>query len=106
MLNKTKLFVRVADLPPLQQNTDRSKMVLSKIIHGVKSSVTRKINAITGNKNIVWQRSFYDHVVRNDRSLENIREYIVNNPVNWAQDEENPEYHRIAKTASLPVLKF
>ncbi len=34
----------------------------------------------------IWQRSFYDHVIRNERSLNAVREYISNNPENW---EEN-----------------
>jgi putative transposase len=37
----------------------------------------------------IWQRSFYDHVIRNERSLSAIREYILDNPVNWQQDIEN-----------------
>ena len=38
----------------------------------------------------IWQRSFYDHVIRNDDDLNSIREYIRNNPLQWALDEENP----------------
>ena len=37
----------------------------------------------------IWQRSFYDHVIRNDKSLNSIREYIVNNPAQWDDDVEN-----------------
>ena len=37
----------------------------------------------------IWQRSFYDHVIRNDKSLNNIREYIINNPLQWDDDVEN-----------------
>jgi len=37
----------------------------------------------------IWQRSFYDHVIRNDKSLREIREYIKNNPCNWVNDKEN-----------------
>ncbi len=36
-----------------------------------------------------WQKSFYDHIIRKDESLQNIREYIINNPVNWLEDEDN-----------------
>ena len=39
----------------------------------------------------LWQRSFYDHVIRNDQDLNRIREYIVNNPAKWALDKLNPE---------------
>ncbi len=37
-----------------------------------------------------WQRNYYDHVVRTDESLNRIREYIVNNPIQWDFDRENP----------------
>ena len=39
----------------------------------------------------VWQRNFYERVIRNDRELNAIREYIANNPANWEQDTENPD---------------
>ena len=37
----------------------------------------------------IWQRSFYDHVIRTDRSLSAVRDYIAGNPVNWELDVEN-----------------
>ncbi|MCB4790753.1 MAG: transposase [Elusimicrobia bacterium] len=37
----------------------------------------------------IWQRSFNDHIIRTANSLENIREYIMNNPVKWDEDENN-----------------
>ena len=39
----------------------------------------------------IWQRNYYEHVVRNDHELRCIREYIANNPAQWALDRENPE---------------
>jgi len=70
-------------------------MILSKIIHGVKSTVTRQINKThcKGGKSAVptiWQRSFHDHIIRNDKSLNNIRQYIHTNPATWDKDIENP----------------
>jgi len=38
----------------------------------------------------LWQRSFYEHIVRNERDLDAVREYIFNNPAKWAADRENP----------------
>ena len=38
----------------------------------------------------LWQRNFYEHIVRTDESLERIRQYILDNPVQWAFDRENP----------------
>lgn len=61
-------------MPSLQTKNIRTKMLLSKIIHGYKSSVSRKINQS------IWQKSFYDHIIRNEQSLQKIREYIRLNP--------------------------
>jgi len=68
---------------------DRTKMLLSKIIQQYKASVTRKINSLEDGLNFGWQKSFYDHVIRNDRSLDNLRQYIANNPLKWELDIEN-----------------
>jgi REP element-mobilizing transposase RayT len=38
----------------------------------------------------LWQRSYYEHVIRNEMSLDRIRRYIVENPGRWAFDKENP----------------
>ncbi len=37
----------------------------------------------------VWQRNYYEHVIRDDDDLNRIREYIINNPASWQEDEEN-----------------
>jgi len=39
----------------------------------------------------LWQRNYYERVIRNEREWSAIREYIVNNPLNWALDQENPQ---------------
>jgi hypothetical protein len=46
----------------------------------------------------VWQRNYYEHVIRNERELERIREYVATNPLKWALDRENPQ-----RTGSSPV---
>lgn len=52
---------------------------------------SRRINAWRQTPaNPVWQRNYYEHVIRNDRDLERIRDYIVTNPLRWALDRENP----------------
>ncbi len=73
-----------ATLSPLTSagSNPRTKMLLPKIIQQFKASVTRTIRATLGDYSFDWQRSYYDHIVRNDRALENIRRYIANNPVN------------------------
>jgi len=60
------------------------------IIRSFKSAVTRRARVIAGNPNLtVWQRNYYEHVIRNERTLNLIRQYILDNPVNWDLDREN-----------------
>jgi REP element-mobilizing transposase RayT len=56
-----------------------------------KSIVTKRINHVRGTPGEpVWQRNYYEHVIRDEKSLNAIRQYIQANPALWAQDEENP----------------
>ena len=38
----------------------------------------------------LWQRNYFEHVVRDSESLERIRQYILDNPAQWSLDPENP----------------
>ena len=63
---------------------------LSEIIRGFKTFSSRRINEmIKEGDNFQWQKSFYDHVIRNEKSLTNLRQYIMYNPVKWELDIEN-----------------
>jgi REP element-mobilizing transposase RayT len=63
---------------------------LSEIVRGLKTFSSRKINeTINDGVNFRWQKSFYDHVIRDEISLNRIREYIRNNPALWDDDIEN-----------------
>ena len=62
---------------------------LSEIVRAFKSYSAKRINQLRGTTGEpVWQRSFYDHVVRNEKSLEEIRRYIRKNPVRWSRHSE------------------
>lgn len=50
----------------------------------------------------LWQRNYYEHIVRNDDELHRIREYIANNPLRWALDRENPDVVGAHGHAPLP----
>ncbi|MFH1503824.1 MAG: transposase [Candidatus Omnitrophota bacterium] len=66
------------------------KQTLSSFVSGFKSVVTKRINTLRDTpKKPVWQRSFYDRIIRSERSLNAIREYISNNPENWKRDIDN-----------------
>jgi REP-associated tyrosine transposase len=79
-----KLSLR--SLPP----QTRRNMLLSKIIGFYKMKTAKQINILRNTPSKpVWQRSFYDHVIRNEKDLERTREYIINNPENWKDDLKN-----------------
>ena len=58
-------------------------------------SITTKICNKSGNSQgrIIWQRSFHDNIIRNEQSLMEIREYIVNNASKWQDDKYYQENH-------------
>jgi REP element-mobilizing transposase RayT len=64
---------------------------IGSFIAGFKSAATKRINKIRQTPGIsVWQRNYYEHIIRNDDDLNQIREYIVSNPLLWEKDENNP----------------
>jgi putative transposase len=64
---------------------------LGRLIGAFKTVSTKKINVIRQMEGVpFWQRNFYDHVIRDEDSLNRIREYIVTNPQRWELDRENP----------------
>jgi len=64
---------------------------LPEIVRGFKTFSSRRINKSRGTVGTpVWQKNYYEHVIRNDRELNRIREYIISNPARWATDKENP----------------
>ncbi|MTJ08208.1 transposase [Anabaena sp. UHCC 0204] len=74
---------------------------LAAIIQNYKSVSTRQINRINKDKgNVIWQRNYHEHIIRSEEALNNIRQYIVNNPINWLDDEENPANFQIMQVLS------
>ena len=55
------------------------------VVRGYKSAVTKKLNELTIGC-AVWQRNYYEHIIRNERSYINIAEYIIDNPAKWEED--------------------
>jgi REP element-mobilizing transposase RayT len=66
--------------PPLQPPPKRT---LGQIIAYLKYESTKRINASRESAGTpVWHRNYYEHIIRNEKSLEAIRRYIANNPAN------------------------
>ncbi len=64
---------------------------LPEIVRALKTFSSRKINLVRNTPGVpVWQRNYYEHVVRNEKELRSIQEYIINNPLQWELDENNP----------------
>ena len=64
---------------------------LPEIIRAFKAFSSRRINELRSTPGIpIWQRNYYEHVIRNELDLNDIRQYILDNPVKWDMDEENP----------------
>jgi REP element-mobilizing transposase RayT len=81
----------LTDASPLPNGTQSGS--LAAIVQNFKSVSTRKINAMRGMAGVpVWQRNYYEHIVRNAADLHRIREYIANNPRGWGQDSDNPDH--------------
>lgn len=63
---------------------------LGAIVGNYKSLVTRRVNNLRGTPGApVWQRGFCDRIIRNERELNAIRQYIRDNPTRWAEDRDN-----------------
>ena len=64
---------------------------LGQLIGAFKTVSTKRINEIRAAAGLpVWQRNYYEHVIRSGEELSRVREYIINNPLHWDQDPENP----------------
>ncbi|RPI06596.1 MAG: transposase [Ignavibacteriae bacterium] len=68
------------------------KGTLSVIIRTYKAAVTRECRRI-GSNEFRWQPGFYEHIIRDEKGLQHIRDYIINNPIKWFYDRENPIFN-------------
>jgi REP element-mobilizing transposase RayT len=69
---------------------------LADIVHRFKTLATKRyIDGVNAQgwptfPGRLWQRNYHEHVIRNERSLNRIRQYIADNPIRWPDDPENP----------------
>jgi putative transposase len=92
----TDRVVGAKNVSPLRDNVDTRRRpiqspskTIGSIVRGFKIGVTKWFRENEhGGK--VWQRNYYEHVIRNGESLSRIRQYIHENPTRWAFDRENP----------------
>ena len=83
---------------PLQSERNRvphacgpGRRSLGALIAGFKAAATRRINEARSTPGqAIWQRGYYDRIIRDDDELAGITEYVLGNPRSWTADRENP----------------
>jgi REP element-mobilizing transposase RayT len=97
MPNHVHVIFYFRDFP---EQADKSKPIghfenalagsLGAVVGRYKTAVTTRINKLrhsTGAK--MWQRGYYERIIRNESKLQATRQYIINNPARWAEDRDN-----------------
>jgi putative transposase len=85
------------DGSPLRNNVDRSPNgpaagSLGAMIGQFKSRATKRIWAIPEySETPIWQRNYYEHIIRNEAEWRRISAYIQDNPFNWGEDQLHPD---------------
>ncbi len=74
----------------IRESPLQKRSLLSQVIGYFKMNTSKSIHQNDPNIR-VWQRNFYDHVIRNESELDKIREYIATNPLRWDKDKDNPK---------------
>jgi REP element-mobilizing transposase RayT len=66
---------------------------LPEIMRAFKSFSARRVNEYLGTMgHPLWQRNYFEHVIRDEKEWDRIRQYVESNPLRWEQDHENPAY--------------
>ena len=81
----------VLQYAPTNAGLRSPSQTIGAVIRGFKSAATKSINLLRNTAGRpVWQRNYFERVIRNEKDLFRIREYIHFNPLQWDIDEENP----------------
>ncbi len=89
MPNHIHLIIRITDdeeLRAIRESPLRGRSIVSKVVGYIKMNASKEIHNRHGETN-VWQRGFYDHVIRNQHDYEEISNYIYLNPTRWQVDK-------------------
>jgi putative transposase len=91
--NKSQLFKQPIVVQPISPSKEPTLPKgtkpgsLGALVQNFKSIVTRRVNRLTKNCGTIWQDGYYEEIIRDDRAYNNIRKYIVENPLKWHEDE-------------------
>jgi len=76
---------------PSPQGRASPAPTLGDVMRAFKSLSAIRVNRMAMRTGSLWQRNYYEHVIRDESDLNRIRQYIRDNPACWAEDEDNPE---------------
>src|SRR3990170_3991294 len=72
---------------------DAARKPVGRLVGAFKTVSTKRINEIRDAPGVpVWQRNYYEHVIRDEDDLDRVRRYIAENPLRWDEDPENPNF--------------
>ncbi len=83
---------RATHASPLRPSSGPPQRSLGAIVGAYRAAVSKRINQLRRTSGTpVWQRNYYDHVIRDEADLNRVRQYIIDNPAKWSEDRENPD---------------
>ena len=88
MPNHVHLIIEIIpnDMRAIRESPLQSRSVISQIVGFIKANSSKEIHKNNPDLD-VWQRGFYDHIIRDKRDFEEISKYIYENPLKWQFDE-------------------
>lgn len=103
----TSLSEQKISSEPTQRSHGTASKSLGTVVGWYKSSVSKSINIICNNsaQGLIWQRNYYEEIIRDETHFNAIRKYIIENPLCWKNDPENSPLNKI-KSELLIDLPF
>jgi putative transposase len=101
MPNHIHIIISIVGVQNFEPLRNKYQKIIPKsigsIIRAYKAFVTKK-GKTEGYESKIWQRNYFEHIIRNQEDHNRIREYIQNNPLQWELDEENPTNYKKKKS--------
>ncbi len=79
-------------IPTVERFGKSTSNSIPTIVRLFKSATTKRVNEFRHTPGMpLWQRNYFEHIIRSEKDLNAIRKYILNNPIQWSLDQENPD---------------
>ncbi len=102
MPNHVHLVLWLASAPAGDREPGRASPAptLGDVVGTFKSLCARAVRLAGGRPGSLWQRNYYERIIRDERELHDVRRYVLDNPVTWELDDEHPD--RALASEDLP----